>query len=105
MTRPAARNLGIWANVGLLVAAAPSAWSADQAPPSPPIVLKAAHLFDSVSGKLVDNGVVVVSGTQIQAVGSDAKIPAGSKVIDQGDATVLPGFIDAHVHLDRKSVV
>ena len=103
MTRPAARDLGIWASVGLL-AAAPSAWSADQAPPpSPPIVLKAAHLFDSVSGKLVDNGVIVVSGTQIQALGSDAKIPAGSKVIDLGDATLLPGFIDAHVHLSQES--
>jgi imidazolonepropionase-like amidohydrolase len=56
-----------------------------------------------VSGKLVDNGVVVVSGTQIQAVGSDAKIPAGSKVIDLGDATLLPGFIDAHVHLSQES--
>jgi imidazolonepropionase-like amidohydrolase len=103
MTRPAARDLGIWASVGLLAAAASSAWSADQAPPSQPIVLKAAHLFDSVSGKLVDNGIVVVSGTQIQAVGSDAKIPAGSKVIDLGDATLLPGFIDAHVHLSQES--
>src|SRR5580692_10812211 len=102
MTRPAARDLGIWASVGLL-AAASSAWSADQAPPSQTIVLKAAHLFDSVSGKLVDNGIVVVSGTQIQAVGSDAKIPAGSKVIDLGEATLLPGFIDAHVHLSQES--
>jgi imidazolonepropionase-like amidohydrolase len=60
-------------------------------------------LFDSVSGKLVDHGVVVVSGTRIQAVGSDAKIPEGAKVIDLGDATLLPGLIDAHVHLSMES--
>jgi imidazolonepropionase-like amidohydrolase len=80
-----------------------SAWSAQPATPSPPIVLRAAHLFDSVSGKLVDHGVIVVSGTQIQALGSNAKIPEGSKVIDLGDATLLPGFIDAHVHLSQES--
>jgi imidazolonepropionase-like amidohydrolase len=68
-----------------------------------PIVLKAAHLFDSVSGKLVDGGVVVVSGTKILAVGGDAKIPDGAQIIDLGDATLLPGFIDAHVHLSSES--
>ena len=68
-----------------------------------PIVLKAAHLFDSVSGRLVDHGVVVVAGTRILAVGSDAKIPDGAQVIDLGDATLMPGFIDAHVHLSQES--
>jgi imidazolonepropionase-like amidohydrolase len=70
---------------------------------SRPIVLKAAHLFDSVSGKLVEHGVVVVSGTKIQAVGGDAKIPENARIIDLGDATLLPGFIDAHVHLSQES--
>ena len=46
------------------------------AAPPRPMVLKAAHLFDSVSGKLSDHGVVVIVGTKIQAVGSDAAIPA-----------------------------
>jgi len=68
-----------------------------------PIVLKAGHLFDSVSGKLVDHGVVVVSGSRIEAVGSDARIPAEAQIIDLGDATLLPGFIDAHVHLSDES--
>jgi imidazolonepropionase-like amidohydrolase len=68
-----------------------------------PIVLKAAHLFDSVSGKLVDHGVIVVVGKNIQSVGSDAQIPAGAQIIDLGDATLLPGFIDAHVHLSGES--
>src|SRR5690349_20936584 len=58
-----------------------------------PIVLKAAHLFDSVSGKLVEHGVIVVVGRIIQAVGSEAAIPADAQVIDLGDTTLLPGFI------------
>jgi imidazolonepropionase-like amidohydrolase len=70
---------------------------------SHPIVLKAAHLFDSVSGKMLEHGVVVVSGTKIQAVGSDVSIPDNAEVIDLGDATLLPGFIDAHVHLSQES--
>jgi imidazolonepropionase-like amidohydrolase len=76
---------------------------ADPPAVSRPIVLKAAHLFDAVSGKLVDHGVVVVSGSKIQAVGSDAKIPDNAQIIDLGDATLLPGFIDAHVHLSQES--
>src|ERR1700737_3364818 len=68
-----------------------------------PIVLKAARLFDSVSGKLLEHGMVVVSGTKIQAVGSDVSVPDTAEVIDLGDATLLPGFIDAHVHLSDES--
>ena len=83
--------------VALILAAAAGAVEAPA--PSTPIVLKAAHLFDSVSGKLVDHGVVVVVGKKIQSVGSDAKIPEGAQVIDLGEATLVPGFIDAHVHL------
>ena len=50
--------------------------------PPKPIVLKAAHLFDSVSGKLVDQGVVVVVGKKMQAVGSAAAVPADAKSND-----------------------
>jgi imidazolonepropionase-like amidohydrolase len=100
MTRPVARN---FCGLALGLLAASSAWSAEPVAAGPPIVLRAAHLFDSVSGKLVDHGVVVVSGTRIQAVGSNAKIPDGAKIIDLGDATLLPGLIDAHVHLSNES--
>jgi imidazolonepropionase-like amidohydrolase len=76
----------------------------DAVPAAPhPIVLKAAHLFDSVSGRMLEHGVVVVSGAKIQAVGSDVSIPDNAEVIDLGDATLLPGFIDAHVHLSQES--
>jgi imidazolonepropionase-like amidohydrolase len=96
---------------GMLVAAvavtvAPFAMAqvSTQAPaPGTPIVLKAAHLFDSVSGKLVDHGVVVVIDKKIQAVGPNAAIPSNARIIDLGDATLLPGFIDAHVHLDGEA--
>jgi imidazolonepropionase-like amidohydrolase len=70
---------------------------------SRPIVLKAAHLFDSASGTLTDRAVIVVQGNKIQAVGSGAPLPADAEVIDLGDATLLPGFIDAHVHLSQES--
>ena len=63
-----------------------------------PVVLKAAYLFDSKSGQLTQGGTVVVDGDKINALGGAA--PANAKVIDLGDATLLPGFIDAHTHID-----
>lgn len=65
---------------------------------SPTIVLRAAHLFDGRSGRLVSPGMVVVQGQRIAAVGS-GDVPAGAQVIDLGNATLLPGFIDAHTHI------
>ena len=64
-----------------------------------PVVLRAAHLFDGRSGQLVSPGVVVVQGRKIVAVGAGAPVPDGARVVDLGDATLLPGFIDAHVHI------
>jgi imidazolonepropionase-like amidohydrolase len=65
------------------------------------IALKAARLFDGTSDSVVTNGVVVIEGNRIKSVGGP--IPAGVEVIDLGDATLLPGFIDAHVHLTGES--
>ena len=70
-----------------------------QANDAQPIVLEAAHLFDGVSGKLIDHGMVIVQGTKILAAGQKLAIPKNARVVDLGDATLLPGFIDAHVHL------
>ena len=72
------------------------------APPAAPpkkLVLKAAHLFDAEKGTLVEPGVVVIEGDKIVAVGPQAQLPADARVIELGDATLLPGFIDAHTHL------
>jgi imidazolonepropionase-like amidohydrolase len=63
-----------------------------------PVVLKAAYLFDSKSGQLTQGGTIVVDGEKIVSIGGTA--PSNAKVIDLGDATLLPGFIDAHTHLD-----
>jgi imidazolonepropionase-like amidohydrolase len=71
----------------------------DHKPASKTYVLKAARLFDGKSNSLVTPGLVVVTGGKIVGVGSAASIPAGAEVIDLGDATLLPGFIDAHTHL------
>jgi len=64
---------------------------------TPVTVLKAAHMFDGKSEQIISPGLVVISNGQIQSVGGP--IPSGAKVIDLGDATLLPGFIDAHTHL------
>lgn len=62
-------------------------------------VLKAAHMFDGKTDHVVSPGLVVVTNDKIVAVGHNAAIPAGAETIDLGDATLLPGFIDAHTHI------
>jgi imidazolonepropionase-like amidohydrolase len=83
--------------LSLLVAA--TAFGQAQKAASKTYVLKAARLFDGKSNALVTPGVVVVTDGKIVAAGSSAAVPAGAEVIDLGDATLLPGFIDAHTHL------
>ena len=64
-----------------------------------PIVIKAARMFDGKSDRIVSPGLIVVDGGKIAGVGASAKVPAGAQIIDLGDATLLPGFMDAHTHL------
>jgi imidazolonepropionase-like amidohydrolase len=65
------------------------------------VVLKAARLIDGNGGPVVQHGVVVVTDDRIVAVGAEGRVaqPSGARVIDLGDATLLPGFVDAHVHI------
>jgi imidazolonepropionase-like amidohydrolase len=91
--------------LGLLVAAlvvgsatdTKPAVAAEAAPQT--IVLKAAHLFDGRSGKLDSPGLVVVKGKTIVGVGANVAIPADARVVELGDATLVPGYIDAHTHI------
>jgi len=62
------------------------------------VVLKAARMLDVRAGKVVSPGEVVVDGQRIVSVGIGSE-PAGAKVIDLGDVTLMPGLIDVHVHL------
>ena len=80
------------------LAAASPARAAESATAPETIVLKAAHVFDSIGTALKDGATIVVRGDRIVSV-SAAAAPAGARVIDLGDATLLPGFIDAHTHL------
>jgi imidazolonepropionase-like amidohydrolase len=73
--------------------------SSQPAPQSPPLVLHAAHLLDVENGALVSPGEILVEDNRIAAVGTSVTHPANASVIDLGSATLMPGLIDAHVHL------
>ena len=70
-----------------------------QQPPPPAIVLHAARMLDVATGEIVSPGEVLVEGERIKEVGKQVDHPEGAKTIDLGDTTLLPGLIDAHVHL------
>ncbi|PIB96292.1 amidohydrolase family protein [Caulobacter sp. X] len=68
--------------------------------------VSAARLLDVASGKYVDNPLVVVTDGRITAVGKKGDaVPKGAKVVDLPNATLLPGLIDMHVHLDSLAEV
>ncbi len=69
------------------------------AQPVHPIVLRAARLLDVETGRMVTPGEVLIEGDRIREAGSEVKHPAQTEVVDVGNSTLLPGLIDAHVHL------
>ena len=69
--------------------------------PSGPIAIRAGRLFDSRTGRIALDQVLVIDGERITAVGntSQVSVPKGAQIIDLSRATVLPGLIDAHTHI------
>src|SRR5205823_7969667 len=93
------RSMPMLAGLSCFVAGALTPVLSAEAPaPAETLVLKAAHVFDATGTTLKDRATLVVRGDRIVSVGT-AAAPAGARVIDLGDATLLPGFIDAHTHL------
>jgi imidazolonepropionase-like amidohydrolase len=100
------RTIGLFLLAGMSVAQAyaqaqklESKAPETKTPETRTVVLKAARLYDGKSNSLTTPGLVIVTGGNITATGANASVPAGAEVIDLGDATLLPGFIDAHTHL------
>src|SRR5580704_4421922 len=83
----------VWLVAGFVISAAA------QQPPTTPIVLHAARLLRVDTGDLLQPGEILIEGERIRAVGTSVDHPQGAKIIDLGDTTLLPGLIDAHVHL------
>ena len=63
------------------------------------VVIRAAQIIDGRGGEPIRNGAIVVIDDKIVAIGANIAVPAGARVIDLGDATLMPGFIDAHTHI------
>ena len=70
------------------------------APPAQVVAIRAGRLFDSRSGNMLNNQVVLIKGDRITDVGPALQIPREAKVFDLSSATVLPGMIDTHVHVN-----
>jgi imidazolonepropionase-like amidohydrolase len=81
---------------------AAGALSAQQTPTV--TAIRAGTLIDGTGAAPVKNAVILIQGERITAVGTDVRVPAGATVIDLSGYTVLPGFIDAHVHLAFRTI-
>ena len=69
------------------------------APAQTIIVLRASRMLDAAAGSIIAPAEVRIQGEHIVAVGTSVSHPAGAKIVDLGDTTLMPGLIDAHVHL------
>lgn len=78
----------------------------EEAKGSGTVALLAARLIDGTGAAPIRNGVVVVTDERIVAAGAQGSVtvPAGARTIDLGDATLMPGFIDAHVHIAGRTL-
>jgi imidazolonepropionase-like amidohydrolase len=86
-------------SVGMVLALPAHSQAVRQQEATHPIVLHAARLLEIDTGRMLAPGEILVEGDRIIAVGSAVSHPAGAQILDLGDCTLLPGLIDAHVHL------
>jgi imidazolonepropionase-like amidohydrolase len=99
------RSLALAALASALLSSAAMAQNAQPYPapylvrPDHAVVLHAARLLDVAGGKIVTPGEILVQGDKISAAGASVPHPAGAEMIDLGNTTLMPGLIDAHVHL------
>jgi imidazolonepropionase-like amidohydrolase len=80
-----------------LLALATAICAAQQAPA--PVVLHAARLLQVDTGNVLQPGEILIEGEHIREVAKSVEHPAGARVLDLGDVTLMPGMIDAHIHL------
>jgi imidazolonepropionase-like amidohydrolase len=83
----------------MIAAALVALLALQQAPSAPITAIRAGTLIDGTGGAPIKNAVILVQGGRITAAGTNVTVPSGATVIDLSGETVLPGFIDAHVHL------
>src|SRR5262245_51375981 len=88
----------------LLAIVAAAVLAGGQAAAPPVTAIRAARLIDGRGGPPIPSAVVIVRGERIDSVGSGLAIPARARVVDLGNATLLPGLIDLHTHLTSTGI-
>ena len=93
------RTITVW--LGVFIAAG-SAFAQESLRPDVPVALVGGMLLDGYEAEPIHHSVVVFENGRITAVGSklDTEIPDNAVIIDTGGRTVMPGLIDAHMHID-----
>jgi imidazolonepropionase-like amidohydrolase len=101
--KAAVKAVGGFAAIAMAAFSATLLWSQGGpsylAPAAQVVAVRAARLYDPQTSSLLANRVVLIRGDRIAEVGANVQIPAGATVIDLGQATLLPGMIDTHVHV------